>query len=225
MGPVAGGILDSCLLCDVLRSSPDVPFRRLFSVEDAATEILLQTDNFAVVADSAPQVEGHCLAVSKTHVKSTAGVGPAALSELAQLVERAERVLSPHFGPCCLFEHGSGNEAVGTTCIEHAHVHIVPYVGDLRAQSRYRESFVSIDGWSRLDAVPQSLSYLFTRSSSGFFWLSLRQEVERQHWRRVIANAADVDFYDWRLMYESTRGRSLARERVARIREKFEGGA
>jgi diadenosine tetraphosphate (Ap4A) HIT family hydrolase len=202
-------------------SSPDVPFRRLFSPEEVDSEFLLETDNFVVVADVAPVVEGHCLVVSRRHCGSMARMGAAGLAELVQLVDVVEGVLGEPYGPCCAFEHGSGDRRDTASCIEHAHMHIAPYSGDLRGWSQYRDSFVSVPGLHSLNSVEGNLPYLFTRSADRNVWLSMRQRVERQHWRRVLAVAAGVDLYDWRWMASVRRGRILARDRIANVREQF----
>jgi len=191
-------------------------------VDEADSEILLETSRFVIIADVAPVVEGHILAVSKWHAESAANLGAAALAELVELVAAAEVVVGGAYGPCCVFEHGSGDGPTDTACIEHAHVHIVPYSGDLRELSSYRESFAHIPGWESLDRVPADVGYLFTRSSEHQYWLAVRQRVERQHWRRTLAAAAGSRHPDWRLMSVTSRGRDLARRRVLAVRALFD---
>jgi len=184
--------LATCILCDVIASSPDVPFRRLFGVGEAASEVLLDSESFVLIADVAPIVTAHCLVVSKCHIRSMAGMGIDALDELADLVGNVEGVLNAAFGLCCAFEHGSGFIPGGVACIAHAHMHLAPHEGDLHLLSRYRDSFVKVSGWQSLHAVTDGLGYLFTRSSTNEYWLSLQQNVERQHWRREPGHGTGV---------------------------------
>lgn len=86
------------------------------------TALLAETDNFYLLADHAPLVEGHTLLVPKQHY-ACFGAIPAALdAEFLALKRRLADFLTAAYSAPAFFEHGVFHQSV-----YHAHLHAMPF--------------------------------------------------------------------------------------------------
>ena len=129
-GHASQGSNKDCFLCRILGGEDEVPFRRYFSFDEVESEVLWESDNFALIADVAPIVEGHCLLISKDHVLSMASLDNTLHDELQLAKQTARTLVENAFCSPVAFEHGtSSSTARGGACIDHAHIHYVPVDG------------------------------------------------------------------------------------------------
>jgi diadenosine tetraphosphate (Ap4A) HIT family hydrolase len=90
-----------------------------------APTILKETNNFHIVADHAPLVEGHILIIPKAHYRCY-GDTPAKLdTELLTLKREVARFFQRYYAPVVFWEHGVFHQTVF-----HAHLHCFPF-GDV----------------------------------------------------------------------------------------------
>ena len=89
---------------------------------------LLETKNFNVVADDNPLVEGHILIIPKENISCVGEFSDELLTEFGQLYDQTSDFLQKSYGLVSTFEHGK----IGQT-IYHAHVHLLPYEGDVKS--------------------------------------------------------------------------------------------
>jgi len=88
--------------------------------------IIYENDNFVLVSDLVPIVDGHLLLVPRHHHLGLSGPaqdGPAELIEFASIASRAMAVRHPQIS---ILEHGSSGQGASGSCVEHAHWHMVP---------------------------------------------------------------------------------------------------
>jgi len=78
-------------------------------------------DDFLIVADLHPLVEGHLLLIPRQHLACYGALPEAAWDELARLKDRISRFLVAEYGEPSFFEHGVAGQTV-----PHAHLHAVP---------------------------------------------------------------------------------------------------
>jgi diadenosine tetraphosphate (Ap4A) HIT family hydrolase len=79
-------------------------------------------DNFWIVCDSHPIVEGHTLIIPKNHISCTGALSYELFNEYRSLYKKVLNFLNETYGNAVIFEHG----VVGQT-VSHAHVHFLPF--------------------------------------------------------------------------------------------------
>ena len=104
---------------------------------DAWDRPLLASPNFYVVPSLGALVEGWLLIVPRRHFISAAEIGDDLAEELWEITGLVRDLLAKHYGPVWLFEHGPATAMRSVGCgVDHAHVHLVPMVGDLIRTAR-----------------------------------------------------------------------------------------
>jgi diadenosine tetraphosphate (Ap4A) HIT family hydrolase len=90
---------------------------------EIASYILKETQNFCIVADHAPLVEGHLLIIPKTHY-ACYGAAPASVDTELQTLKQKVRAFFDRFyaTPIIFWEHGIFRQTVF-----HAHLHCFPF--------------------------------------------------------------------------------------------------
>jgi diadenosine tetraphosphate (Ap4A) HIT family hydrolase len=118
----------NCPFCRELQSGklPD------FCDADIDSRILHQTDRFVVMADISPLVPGHVMIVPKAHILCYGAVEETARDEFSGIVNATRTVITEHYGPPVMLEHGTSSLAPVADHVTHAHLHIVPADIDIR---------------------------------------------------------------------------------------------
>lgn len=88
---------------------------------------LFVTDTFYVVCDVHPLIEGHILIIPKQHISCAGAFSKQIFTEFLSLYQQVSKFVKETYGSISSFEHG----ILGQT-VFHAHIHILPYVGDFR---------------------------------------------------------------------------------------------
>ncbi len=84
--------------------------------------ILTTTENFYILVDHAPLIEGHLLIVPKVHYACYGAVPETLDGELLALKSRVADFLTAEYRPPVFFEHGVYRQTV-----YHAHLHAFPF--------------------------------------------------------------------------------------------------
>ena len=87
-----------------------------------APNILKETQNFRLVADYAPLVEGHILIIPKRHYACYGAVPPELDAELFALKREVQQFFQQDYLPPVFWEHGVFHQTVF-----HAHLHCFPF--------------------------------------------------------------------------------------------------
>ncbi|MFZ5845012.1 MAG: HIT domain-containing protein [Patescibacteria group bacterium] len=87
---------------------------------------LFTTENFLVVCDVHPLVEGHLLIIPRKHISCVGEYSEAMFLEFKDLYSQFSYFVKDAYGAVSSFEHGIAGQTVF-----HAHTHILPYAGDL----------------------------------------------------------------------------------------------
>lgn len=104
------GIKKHCPHCDTESSAFQYP--------------LLITDNFSIVCDVNPIIEGHLLIIPKRHISCIGEYPPNLFKEFLDLRREFSEFLLNEYGSISTFEHGKFGQTVF-----HSHVHLLPFRG------------------------------------------------------------------------------------------------
>lgn len=90
----------------------------------ALKHLLKETENFRVVCDIHPIIEGHILIIPKEHISCIGEYNSKLLKEFDDLYLEITKFLKLTYGKVSSFEHG----VIGQT-VFHSHTHLIPYSG------------------------------------------------------------------------------------------------
>jgi hypothetical protein len=101
---------DESQLCTELSGETEsIPFHTLYQ-GDPESRIVAQSDNFALVADIAPLGIGHTLLVPRNHYINFGIIPEELAGELDSFREHCLSLISDHYGPATVLEHGSSSD-------------------------------------------------------------------------------------------------------------------
>jgi len=214
--------LDTCLFCDLLAGEPWVPFRTFFSYQEVPSELLFETENFGVITDIGPIVEGHCLIIAKEHIPSFACLSPVLFEELNHVKERLSNAIRKVYTDPIAFEHGAATFTKNAgCCIDHAHLHIVPINHDIITFIKDDFSFRPINSYFDTIAYAQKQGYLLYENQKGQKYLAEANSAPPQYFRRVLVNTlGNKVSWNWRDQV-SYPGVFNTKEKLKRTREKL----
>lgn len=90
----------------------------------AFTYMLEETDNFYIVCDAHPLIEGHILIIPKQHISCVGEYPEALFRKFLKLNEKVSQFLIQKYGSLSSFEHGIFGQTVF-----HSHIHYLPFDG------------------------------------------------------------------------------------------------
>src|SRR5579862_683936 len=183
-----------CLFCSIPEmSNPSNP-------ED---EVIDESENFYAKAALGHFVFGYTLIVTKEHFLSYAYVPEHLFPELEAfrdgVLDKLHNIC-PH--PITILEHGAINRCQrGGSCIDHAHLHLMPLAPDLYPLLNERFSFDELGSISQLRRFNDAqISYLYyQREGLPSHAVRLSQDVPSQLLRQLACQAlGEPDLWDWR---------------------------
>lgn len=209
---------------------------RLGSEYVRRSNILHETENFFVVPTIGQiGIEGYVLICSKTHRIGLGDISPSQHDELEKLLSLTRHIVSSAYKiEPIVFEHGPRTEChKGGSCLDHAHLHVVPASVDLLSsilplmkRGLNVDSFFMIErteGFHRFRKVftERKTSYLFLEGADRErFLVEVNFPIPSQYLRQIIASEMGSLEWDWRCFPHHD---SFART-VERLKGKFQDG-
>lgn len=185
-----------CLFCDISD-------RRVALEGHPEHVILFESDNFYVKPALGHFVEGYSLVIAKDHVRTMAELNPEESNELSGVVKEIAKRLHLLYGArSCVFEHGAacpGNRA--GSCIDHAHMHVLPVCCDITEQLSVLPNRRISDVHNLMEVVARSESYIYYESPAGSRTVyTCDRRVPSQFMRRLICERLSNErSWDWRV--------------------------
>jgi len=214
--------IDTCLMCDLLAGESWVPFRTLFTIDEVSSEILYETQTFALIADIGPIAEGHCLLIHKQHIPSFACMSLREFDELDQVKAELNRVISTAYGHPIAFEHGAATFSKNAgCCIDHAHLHLVPTTKDFFSLIEKDFQFHPLSKYSETRELAYKHGYLYYENQKGEMFLAEANTAPSQYFRRKLSHALGaITPWNWRdhIRFAEALG---TKEKIRRAREKY----
>ena len=183
-----------CLFCSIPEmSSPPNP-------ED---EIIDESENFYAKAALGHFVFGYSLIISKEHFLSFAYLPEHLFPELEAFRDNVlDKLHNISQHPITILEHGAINRCQrGGSCIDHAHLHLMPLDADLYPILSGRFSFDELGSMSEVRRFQDAqIPYLYhQREGLRSHAVGLAQDVPSQLLRRIACEAlGEPELWDWR---------------------------
>jgi diadenosine tetraphosphate (Ap4A) HIT family hydrolase len=183
-----------CLFCSIQETSnPSNP-------ED---EIIDESENFYAKPALGHFVFGYTLIISKEHFPSYAYLPQHLFPELEAFQESVlDKLHNISRHPITFMEHGAISRCQrGGSCIDHAHLHLMPLAADLYPILSERFSFDELASVSELRRFRDAqIPYLYyQREGLPSHGVGLSQDVPSQLLRRIACHALGTpELWDWR---------------------------
>lgn len=183
-----------CLFCSIPEiSNPSNP-------ED---EVIDESENFYAKAALGHFVFGYTLIISKEHFLSFSYVPEHLFPELEAFRDKVvDKLHNLCQHPITMLEHGAGNRCHrGGSCIDHAHLHLMPLAADLYPTLSERFSFGELGSMSDVRRFKDvQIPYLYyEREGFRSHAVELPQDVPSQLLRRIACQSlGKPDLWDWR---------------------------
>ncbi|MEU5552847.1 HIT domain-containing protein [Micromonospora sp. NPDC047793] len=189
-----------CPFCWALEDGHSPCWDRLFG-SGSPGDVLKIGTYFSTLADTAPIVEGHLLIVSNPHIPSFAATAPPMRTELWEMKKRMVTWLAEVYQRPTLLEHGAASFARNAgSCVDHAHLHLVPAQLDLLPQLA-----ADYPNLNRFDSHAAALDamrghpYLYFEDVDGRCFATVAARCPTQYLRRLSTEAArNPDRWNWR---------------------------
>lgn len=201
-----------CRLCKAITLGPAV---------ERWNQQLMESPNFVVLPSVGAMVEGWLLIIPKDHYLSAAAMPYVLVEELHELKDDVAHILAPLFGSIVAFEHGPSRPSCEIGCgVDHAHLHLVPFAGDLELLTRPQLPEDSV--WEIISPADvttfRDLDYLYFEQPLGSARITAGLNYGSQVFRRAVAGFMHrTDEYNWREFPEYERVFST----IAKLEEPF----
>ena len=166
--------------------------------------IIYEDENVFIMPDLDPVVKGHFLIVTKKHLSSS---GSANNSTFASLVKAKEHMKNCVFeGERILFfEHGAVIKKMAGTCIDHAHIHVIPFPSAINIDA-YISVFVPseksmADMDSLVKCANENQPYIYYEVTGDTPWYYPVNWLPHQFFRMMVCNHFSVTNFRWRERY------------------------
>ncbi len=206
--------------------------------------LIHETENFFINAALGPLgIEGYLLLSSITHYPSISSLPSGHFEELEKLAEKSVDILGKKYNqPVIMFEHGPNScrtDNNGGSCIDHAHLHIIPTSTDIQAcfnGAADLDNLRTFDYWhiipylelmgghqkdiTNLNELPADSAYLFLQQHGKRKIYLPDFGIPSQFIRQLVSadNYIENPMYDWVLNPQP----DLCKKTVEEIKPYFE---
>jgi diadenosine tetraphosphate (Ap4A) HIT family hydrolase len=163
--------------------------------DDEFQEIIYRDEYLTVIPDVAPCVAGHTLIVSRKHQRSL--IEHWESGRLCRLLQIIEKTLSGDGFGVVAFEHGILGSTETKSCVEHSHVHIIPFAREIRNTLEIelgRMVRINCPDATSLNGGP---AYALLRDISGQWYVHNTGPIPGQVIRRAVTGISNESPWDW----------------------------
>lgn len=163
--------------------------------------IVYEDDSFVVTPPLGSFVDGYLMIVPKKHYVSISRLPLTIRNRFVELKSSISNIISENYGTVAAFEHGDlDHKHRSGSCIEHAHLHILPCQVSLQHALRIKFDCIPIAGISDIWKLAPKFRYLYyERDNEGALLAKTTTNLPSQYFRRLIfAEMNRADDWDWR---------------------------
>lgn len=166
----------------------------------ARETVITESEHATAFPSLGALVEGWVLVSPRDHVVALSELTDDRWHDTSNLAEDLNRRVRAVYGPTVMFEHGAAGTNRTAGCgVDHAHLHIVPWNGNLREEVAAVSTLPSFS-WRPAAKRPQSRpgeDYIWLADRTGM-WIAHAAEVPSQVVRQAVANALNLTWWDWK---------------------------
>jgi ATP adenylyltransferase len=163
--------------------------------------LVRSSEHSAVFPSLGAFIEGWLLVAPREHVVASSELPDDHWHDLDAQVRTANEAVRAEYGPTVFFEHGAAGTNRTAGCgVDHAHLHIVPWVGNLREQIAAVPGFGRF-AWHPAGHRPISRTgedYIWISDETGA-WITYASELPSQVVRQAMSHALGLAWWDWKV--------------------------
>jgi diadenosine tetraphosphate (Ap4A) HIT family hydrolase len=185
----------------------------------AYKNLLKETENFRIVCDVHPLVEGHLLIIPKKHHSCVGEYPNKTYEEFISLYKIYSDFIKKEYGSIATFEHGK----IGQT-VFHSHVHLLPYSGTAETIiPEGKKFFMSVKNLNSLkNFFEKDGKYLFFSLGKNMYLVDLKLGVLgffRDRFAKALGNPTRGS---WKTMKKNKLIMKKANIEIKRLKKKYE---
>lgn len=163
-------------------------------------EKITKPNNFYILCDPNPIVEGHTLVIPKAHLSCIGEYGDELMSELYNIDTTMRDFLAKSYGSVAVFEHGIFGQTVF-----HSHIHYLPFTGsptDIVPEGT--DNLTRLSGLEDLKALyKKDGGYLYMSIGSDMYAVNPNLQAPRFFRDRFAKALGRPDLGNWKAMREN----------------------
>lgn len=209
-----------CSFCAEIEG--DNSFLKHLIDKEFPNRILFKTDKFIVLPSLGQFIEGYLLVISINHFPSMGHIPSNHFKELERIINITSNILERKYCQPIIFEHGAVSKTLmGGCCIDHAHVHIVPYPIDILNDINKNLAGKEIEQLIELKQyIGKGVPYIFYESQLGLKMVFDATGIQSQYCRRILAKSnRNKDIWDWLAFPEEEK----LKKTYFNLRDEFKG--
>jgi diadenosine tetraphosphate (Ap4A) HIT family hydrolase len=189
---------DSQLCAELNGEMGDTAFRSIYEGKPKS-RVVAQSGNFALVVDIAPLRHGHMLLVPRDHYINFGLIPEELEDELARFRKYCLSLVSTHYGPVTVLEHGSSPDMIMSACISHAHWHLISLPGSpVQIFERDGLAGANVPSWRNLSYFAKlDRPYIYYNFGSDHRVYSANLAKRHQYLRIVMAEILGIPEPEW----------------------------
>lgn len=185
---------DFCPLCSIVDKGADITGR--------IPIILYENKSFVATVDIGSMIEGYALISCKRHINSMGELTDDEFSDFTDIQDNIRSGLKKIYNKNCVcFEHGSGkiNRGKSASSVKHAHFHMVAI--DSLNSNIHKEIIENMEMFEMKSQRElknyTDKPYVYYISGKEMHYLSIKERVESQYMRKIIAKQFNTS-YNWK---------------------------
>ena len=180
---------------------------------------LEERDNFRVVCDVHPLIEGHILIIPKRHLSCIGEYPQVFFEEFVKLFEKFSKFLKQIYNSVSSFEHGK----IGQT-VFHSHIHLLPFDGiPSQIVPEGKENLTAFSDFSYLKKVYDKLGKYLYFSIGDKRWIVETKLAAPRFFRDRFAKALSAPQRgNWKLMDADEKIMLEANKEIVNLRKNWE---
>lgn len=194
----AGTTCQGADFCQELSGESDTEFNAVYD-GDPPTRVIGRSANFTVLADMSPLCVGHLLIAPFRHYLSFAEAVRHHGAELDDVIARVSDRYAATFGEPLILEHGSTEDLDGSSCITHAHWHLLPLRFDAVHAIMAGDGldWTELDGFHELAESGRGTTYFLCADRHRRRLYGPGRGMRRQYLRSVAAAVLGIPDPEW----------------------------
>lgn len=189
-----------CIFCKEMNTKGETNFSKLYP--KFKNRILYETKNFILKPALGQISYGHVMIIPKKHYLSiNEAIIEFGTDEIKQILHIYKGYFDriKKYNNFFIYEHGSNKE--NTSCIEHAHLNIIPLENKKILDNI--PSDVNIYSSTTIDSIYEKIllkeSYIMYSIENKYFFKYIKSnEYKSQYFRRILAKYFNIEEWDWK---------------------------